>query len=305
MRRVFATASLLVLNIASVRVRALDLGDTGTGLSHRNADGESLSDRYVSIASIRASAKSIAAGLVQQYPNAESGSSAGLFTSGYSWWEDGAIWGGLVDYWSWTGDAQYNTLVQTAIASQAGANDNFLPTSQEATAGNSDQAIWGITAIEAVERGFPGSGDDYLDMAVSVFEQQVMRWDNYTCTGGLHSKISASAAGFTYKDSFSAGTFFQLAARLALHTQNSTYTQWAIKAYNWAVVAGLVNEQTWTVFDTTDSATNCSSVSQTQWSNNAGAFLYGSAVMYNLVCVRAVVRIIISDIPHRLTNRPG
>jgi mannan endo-1,6-alpha-mannosidase len=306
MRRVSATACLLQLNIASVHVRALGLGDTGMIFFYRNAAAESFADGYTSTASIKASAKSIAAGLVQQYSNTASGSSVGLFSSDYSWWEDGAIWDGLVDYWSWTGDAQYNSIVQTAISSQAGANDNFFPASQLSTAGNSDQAIWAITAIGAVESSFPGSGDGrYLEMAISVFEQQVLRWDNYTCAGGLHSKISANAAGFTTKDSFSTGTFFQLAARLALHTQNSTYTQWATRAFDWAVTAGLINDQTWAVFDGTDSSTNCSSVSQTQWSINAGSFLYGSAVMYNLVCVTHDVCVIIPDMSYRLTNNHG
>jgi mannan endo-1,6-alpha-mannosidase len=238
------------------------------------------------------------------YPNTVSGSSVGLFNSSYTWWEDGAIWGGLVDYWTWTGDAQYNGLVQTAILAQAGTNGYFLPTSQQGTEANSDQSVWALTAMEANDKALPGGR--WLDMAKSVFDQQVIRWDNYTCAGGLHSKIDSNASGFTYKDSFSTGTFFQLAARLALRTQNSTYTQWAIKAYDWATAAGLVNEQAWTVFDGTDSSTNCSSVTPKQWSVNAGAFVYGSAVMYNLVCMHLLSacqpNIPSSDIPTSMGN---
>jgi mannan endo-1,6-alpha-mannosidase len=200
-----------------------------------------------------------------------------------------------VDYWSLTGDAQYNKLVQSAIQSQAGEIHSFMPSSQRPMSGNSDQAIWGITAIDADEKGFTGSSDgSYLDMAKAVFEQQVVRWDNYTCAGGLRSKINPDDVGFEYKDSFSTGTFFQLAARLALRTQNSTYTQWASKAYDWAVEADLVNEQGWTVMDGTNSSNNCSSVSQTQWSANAGTFLYGSAVMYNLVGINVSRSLIIN-----------
>jgi len=234
-------------------------------------------------ASIKASAKSIAGGLVQLYPNANSATDAGLFGGGYAWWESGAAFGSLIDYWALTGDSHYNSLVQSAISNQAGPSDNLLPTSQGPTEANSDQAIWALTALSAVEQNFSSGSTNYLNLAKSVFDQQVRRWDNSTCGGGLRSTLnSGDVAGYTFKDALSIGTFFQLAARLGLQTQNGTYTVWADKAYDWAAASGIIDSQSYNVYDGADTVTNCSSVNQVQWSANTAAFLYGSASMYNL-----------------------
>lgn len=44
---------------------------------------------------------------------------------------------------------------------------------------------------------------------------------------------------------------------------------------------GLVSE-TFQVFDGTDVMANCTQLNKLQWTNNVGAFLCGSAVVYNL-----------------------
>jgi len=67
-----------------------------------------------------------------------------------------------------------------------------------------------------------------------------------------------------------------------MFTGNATYTQWAEKSYDWAVNTGLITEE-YRVFDGAKTDDSCASVSKTEWSNNAGVYLYGSAVMYNVV----------------------
>jgi mannan endo-1,6-alpha-mannosidase len=115
-----------------------------------------------------------------------------------------------------------------------------------------------------------------------VFEEQVLRWDNQTCGGGVRWQIFSFSNGYNYKNSLTNGQFFQLAARLARYTGNSTYADWATKSYEWAETVGLIGGDG-SVFDGADVTLNCTSLNQIQWSAAAGVYLHGSAVMYNLV----------------------
>ena len=48
----------------------------------------------------------------------------------YYWWEAGAVWGSLVDYWNYTGDAQYVSLVQQALLWQLGPDNDYMVLNQ-------------------------------------------------------------------------------------------------------------------------------------------------------------------------------
>jgi len=115
-----------------------------------------------------------------------------------------------------------------------------------------------------------------------VFDSQAPRWDTGTCGGGLKWQIFTFNSGYNYKNAISTGTFFQLAARLYQYTGNQTYADWATTAYEWATNVGLIDDE-YHIFDGTDDTTNCSQINHLQWSANAGLFIYGSAVMYNIV----------------------
>lgn len=82
------------------------------------------------------------------------------------------------------------------------------------------------------------------------------------------------------RNSISNGAFFQLSARLARYTGNSTYVDWAEKIYDWTEGVGLI-DNLYNVFDGTDETINCSQVDHHQWTYNIGVFLYGSAVLSN------------------------
>lgn len=82
------------------------------------------------------------------------------------------------------------------------------------------------------------------------------------------------------RNAISNGAFFQLSARLARFTGNSTYVDWAEKIYNWTEGVGLIDDL-YNVFDGTDETINCSAVDHHQWTYNVGVFLYGSAVLAN------------------------
>ena len=140
--------------------------------------------------------------------------------------------------------------------------------------------------MRAAELRFPSpsSSPSWLDIAINVFNDQVFRWDTKTCGGGLRWQIFTFNSGYDYKNSLSNGAFFQLAARLAKYTGNQTYANWATKAFDWTSSVGFVTDD-YMVVDGALVDGNCSSVLQSlQWTSTAGAFMYGSAVMTDLVC---------------------
>lgn len=59
--------------------------------------------------------------------------------SGYYWWEAGAMWGTMIDYWHFTGDTSYNDVVTQALLFQVGPSHDFMPPNQTKTLGNDDQ----------------------------------------------------------------------------------------------------------------------------------------------------------------------
>ena len=138
--------------------------------------------------------------------------------------------------------------------------------------------------MRAAELGFPqpSSSPSWLDVAIRVFNDQADRWDTKSCGGGLHWQIFTFNNGYDYKQTLSHGAFFQLAARLAKFTDNQTYADWATKSYDWTSSVGLISDD-YKVFDGASTSNNCSEKNQLQRTYAAGAFMYGSAVMANLV----------------------
>lgn len=155
------------------------------------------------------------------YPGNKLGGTPGVLAKPYFWWQAGALWGEMIEYWSLTGDSQYNGLVTTALQFQTGRDRNYMPENVTKEEGNDDQAFWAFAAMSAAELKFPDPYHDqpsWLALAQAVFNTQVGRWDMQSCAGGLRWQIFFSNAGWDYKNTISNGAFFQLAARLARYT---------------------------------------------------------------------------------------
>lgn len=123
----------------------------------------------------------------------------------YYWWQGGALWGTLIDYWHFTGDSSYNDVIIQAMMHQAGENKDYQPRNVTATLGNDDQAFWGMAAIQAAELNFPNPPSDqpqWLALAQAVFDTQAApgRQDEH-CGGGLRWQISAMNKGYDFKNS--------------------------------------------------------------------------------------------------------
>lgn len=235
--------------------------------------------------SIRSAASTIAYGMMTYYTGNQTGKEPGLLPAPYYWWEAGAMWGGMVEYWHYTRDTSYNDVVAQAILAQASPTDDFMMPEEVAQLGNDDQVFWGLTAMTAAERSFPlpsTANVTYIDLAKGVFNDMAgPRWNTSTCNGGLQWQFNPNNAGFYYKSSIANGGFFQLAARLARYTGNSTYSDWAEKTYDWMARIGLLDSNYY-VYDGTDDTINCTGIDHDQWSYNVGTMLLGTAFLANI-----------------------
>ncbi|KAF2720195.1 glycoside hydrolase family 76 protein [Polychaeton citri CBS 116435] len=246
-----------------------------------------------STSSLRNATATLAYGMLSWYSNNESTTDpalVGTLPQPLYWWEGGAMWGSMVDYWAYTNDTSYNPTVNQGILAQVGPNFNFMPPAYYSSLGNDDQAFWAFAALAALEYGLePPAGNAthdgknvWLAVAENVFNSMVPRWNTTTCNGGLKWQIfPGNPNGFTYKNSVSNGGFFQIAARLARYTGNQTYVEWADKAWDWMYGVELIDNNNWMVWDGTNDAENCTGINQQSWSYNPSMVLYGSAIMYN------------------------
>ena len=236
-------------------------------------------------ASVKNAASTIAYGLMKYYTGniTNTESTVGVLPGPYYWWEAGAMWGALLDYYHYTNDTSYNNVTTQALLSQVGPLFDYMVPLHQKDEGNDDQAFWGFATMSAAEKDYPQptiGNYSWVQLTENLWNTQVRRWDTTSCNGGLKWQIFTFNTGYDYKNSVSNGAFFQLSARLARFTGNQTYVEWANKSYDWMIDIGLIDPD-WHIFDGTDDLNNCTTQDRIIWTYNAGITLYGAAVMYN------------------------
>ncbi|MCJ1282868.1 hydrolase 76 protein [Xylographa opegraphella] len=234
--------------------------------------------------SIKNAAAAIAYDMMSYYTGNQTNESAnvGLLPKPYYWWEAGAMWGAMVDYWYYTGDTSYNDVVAQALLSQVSSTNDFMMPAQHFDLGNDGQVFWALSAMAAAEHNFPNpSALPWIEVATNVFNDVVSRWNVTTCNGGLKWQIYSSNAGYDYKSTITNAGFFQLSARLARYTGNATYLAMNEKVWDWMTGVGLISDG-YNVYDGTDDTINCSSVNRDQWTYNNAAMIYGTAILADL-----------------------
>lgn len=246
--------------------------------------------------SIKTAAKAVASNLMSYYSGDDPGQTPGILPGpppdgDYYWWQGGALWGTMVDYWHLTGDTTWNNITQDSLLFQAGAPDySYQPENWTLSLGNDDQGFWGMSAMLAAENKFqdPPSSDDpgWLALAQAVFNTQAApdRHDD-VCNGGMRWQIPSTNNGYDYKNTIANGIFFNLGARLARYTNNATYADWATKTYQWLEGVGYIDAE-YNVFDGAHTGTNCTKIDEAQFSYTAAVLLQGAAFMYNHVSVK-------------------
>ena len=220
------------------------------------------------------------------YTGNNTGDVPGNLPQPYYWWEAGAMFGTMVNYYYYTGDDQYNAVTTQALLFQVGPNQDYMTPNQTKTAGNDDQGFWGMAAMAAAEQKFPDPPPDkpqWLALAQAVFNSQALRWDTQYCGGGLRWQIFTFNNGYDYKNTISNGVFFSLGARLALYTGNQTYADWAEKTWDWTEAVGFLSLPKYYFYDGAHTPFNCTDINHIQWSYNPAVYLLGAASMYNYV----------------------
>ncbi|KAJ5718716.1 hypothetical protein N7488_004362 [Penicillium malachiteum] len=233
--------------------------------------------------SIKDAASTTAYAMMTYYHGNETGHIPGAFPD--KWWEGAALFLALLHYWHFTGDTTYNSELRVGLEWQAG-DDDYMPTNYSSWIGNDDQMFWGLAAITAAEFEFAdassvGSGYSWLSLAQGVYNYQINEWDTSTCDGGLRWQIWTYESGYDMKNSISNGGLFQLSARLARYTDDSSYADWAQKIWDWSASSPLLDNSTWNVADSTETTNDCATQGDDQWSYNYGTYLMGAAYMYN------------------------
>ncbi|KAF1838246.1 glycosyl hydrolase-like protein [Decorospora gaudefroyi] len=245
--------------------------------------------------SIKDVASKVAGALVAQYADIDEkgihvlGGYPGILYEPYYWWQAGAMFGTLLDYWHYTGDDQYNEVIREGLIHQFGENLDLMPGNQSKNEGNDDQVFWAFSMIMAAEYKLPdppGDKPGWLAMTQSVFNQFVGRYNKEVaddvCGGGMRWQIFHWLNGWNYKNTASNGGLFHLGARLAMYTKNDTYAKWAEKAFDWMSQSPLLPGDG-TVNDGTDVKTDppCKDADRNPWTYNYGIMIAGAAYMYN------------------------
>ncbi|CAN6599554.1 mannan endo-1,6-alpha-mannosidase Dcw1p [Trichomonascus vanleenenianus] len=231
--------------------------------------------------SVQAAQKQIVNGIMS-YSNGD-----GTFKEPYYWWEYGVTWKSLIDFAFYARTNAYTSEMQNALASQAGSQNNYLPSWMVNQMGNDDEGFWGLAAVTAAERGMPAENGSpsWLAYAQNVYNELSSRWDTQTCSGGLRWQINESQTGYDYKNSVTNGCLFNLAARLArINRGNSQYTNMCEQIWDWITKVGYITEIDGGlgVYDGAHVESGCTDIDKDEWTYNSGLYLAGSAVLYQV-----------------------
>lgn len=77
------------------------------------------------IESLKDAASTAAKDMVSYYHGADPGQIPGKLPG--TWWEGGALFMTLIQYWHFTGDSQYNNITTQGMLWQAGAGADYMP----------------------------------------------------------------------------------------------------------------------------------------------------------------------------------
>ncbi|KEY71712.1 hypothetical protein S7711_02940 [Stachybotrys chartarum IBT 7711] len=203
----------------------------------------------------------------------------------YYWWQGGAMMGAYIDYWHYTGDSSYNDVVMQGMLHQTGEDNDYQPLNHTASLGNDDQGFWGMSAMLAAENRFPNPPEDrpqWLALAQAVWNTQAdpSRHDD-ECNGGMRWQIPFSNNGYNYKNTIANACFFNIGARLARYTGNSSYAERAEETWDWLWSVNYIDHDSWLVYDGGHVEHNCTDINELTFSYNAAVLLQGCAFLWN------------------------
>lgn len=184
------------------------------------------------------------------------------------WWNSANALTVLVDYARVTGSSQYSQVIENTHMAAARVHPGFLNQYYD------DEGWWALAWIDA----FDLTGNRaYLSTAGVIFKDMTGGWDD-TCGGGLWWRKKRD-----YKNAIANELFLSVAAHLANRTadpaQQSKYTDWAVREWNWFRHSGMI-EHDHLISDGLDS--HCRDNHRQKWSYNQGVVLGGLAELSRL-----------------------
>jgi mannan endo-1,6-alpha-mannosidase len=88
----------------------------------------------------------VAYDLMSYYTGNRTGDVAGNLPAPYYWWEAGAMFGEMIEYWYYTGDTTYNDEVKQALLHQVGDDKDYMPRNQSKSLVCIPKKQWYITS---------------------------------------------------------------------------------------------------------------------------------------------------------------
>ena len=79
--------------------------------------------------------------MMKYYTGNNTGDVPGNLPAPYFWWEAGAMFGAMLDYYYYTGDSTYNDVVSEALLWQVGPLNDYMTPNQTKSEGNDDQGF--------------------------------------------------------------------------------------------------------------------------------------------------------------------
>lgn len=118
---------LLISRCSTIHI---DISNAGKSVPFK--EDESTTDKVCALDSVKAAAKIVVTDMLNYYYNNETGTIYSgipgyLVIADYYWWECGAMFGALIDYWKYTGDTTFNSLAASGLQFQIGPQADFMP----------------------------------------------------------------------------------------------------------------------------------------------------------------------------------
>lgn len=223
-------------------------------------------------------------GIMDYSEGSRYGGTVGMFQQPYYWWEAGLVFGGLIDNWFICENDSNVKTIQDSIYHQAGPSYNYMILNQSKVEANDDQLFWGLTTLEAAERGFPTVENEptYLELSQAVYNTMYERWDD-ECRGGLRWQIFSNMSGWDYKSTVANAGLFAMGARLGKFTSNKIYFETSARVLRWIKEVTFIRstDNYYIIYDGSNIADNqCSVINGAIWSYNYALFIMGSAYLY-------------------------
>ena len=195
--------------------------------------------------------------------------------NGGGWWNDANSLTAIVDYSRATHSSHYLHVISHTYAVYAPIQ--FLKNKYY-----DDEGWWALAWIDAYDLT---GNRNYLQTATVIFDDMTTGWDN-TCGGGVWWTKDR-----TYKNAIANELFLSLAAHLANRvtdqSQQSKYSAWAIREWNWFQNSGLI-EGDLLINDGLDS--QCRNNHKTTWTYNQGVVLGGLTELSRLLGQAGVLK---------------